>query len=307
MKNKIITLGEALIDIIIESNEPKTMVAGGSVVNASISLSRLGIPVKLISEIGNDSSGNFLLDKLNSENIDISSISPSMQLQTPIALAFLDEHCNAKYSIYKNYNTEFAIPNIEIHRNDIVLYGSYYSVSPRQHQKIIDFIGYAKSRGAFIIYDPNIRNKVHDDMNHQQLIDSVERNFLLADIIKGSDEDFASIYDAKSSDEAYNKLPAKKFFIYTQGSKEVETFYKDEKTSYAVPKISPKSTIGAGDNFNAGLCYSLFQYLETGISYAEAINTKKPEIIQTAIQFSSEVCLKNENSINQSIIQRLKL
>ena len=51
---KIIGIGETILDVIFKDGQPTQAVPGGSTFNSMISLGRLGIPVRFITEIGND-------------------------------------------------------------------------------------------------------------------------------------------------------------------------------------------------------------------------------------------------------------
>ena len=50
----IYTIGETVFDIIFELDQPVAAKAGGSLLNTSVSLGRLGLPVQFISEYGTD-------------------------------------------------------------------------------------------------------------------------------------------------------------------------------------------------------------------------------------------------------------
>ena len=92
-----------------------------------------------------------------------------------------------------------------------------------------------------------------------------------------------------------------KNFIYTQGSNPIEVRGTGKfARQYPVKPMETVSTIGAGDNFNAGFVYGLIKngitrgMLETGIA---------PEqwdaIIGEASAFSANVCGSIHNSIDQ--------
>ena len=51
---KIYAIGETVCDLIFKDDKPLAAKAGGSMLNASISLGRLKLPVNFISEFGND-------------------------------------------------------------------------------------------------------------------------------------------------------------------------------------------------------------------------------------------------------------
>jgi len=66
-------------------------------------------------------------------------------------------------------------------------------------------------------------------------------------------------------------------------------------------EIKPVSTIGAGDNFNAGLIHGMkhFPHLNGTLS------TWK-QIVSYAIAFSSDVCMSLDNYISRDFVQALR-
>ena len=67
---KIIGIGETIMDIIFQDNQPTAAVPGGSVFNGVVSLARLGLPVTMLSETGNDRVGRQILDFMTANGID---------------------------------------------------------------------------------------------------------------------------------------------------------------------------------------------------------------------------------------------
>ena len=76
----------------------------------------------------------------------------------------------------------------EINPGDIVLFGSFFSLEKEVRTKVLKFIRKARNAGAIIIYDPNFRRPHLDDL--QKVMPWIMENLSLADIVRGSDEDF---------------------------------------------------------------------------------------------------------------------
>ena len=55
---KIYAVGETVYDILFKGEQPVAARPGGAMLNASVSLGRLGLPIHLITEIGNDQVGS---------------------------------------------------------------------------------------------------------------------------------------------------------------------------------------------------------------------------------------------------------
>lgn len=297
---KIFGLGETVFDILFKDNQPIGAKPGGSVYNALITLGRLGLKPAFISEIGDDKIGNLICDFLKENEVETKYIYSFDRGKTPLALAFLDEKQNADYLFYKDYPSqrlEYITPRID--ENDIVLIGSYFALNPVLRDKVVEFLEYAKSRKAIIYYDVNFRKSHINDVRF--LMPSILENFEFADIVKGSDEDFMNIYGEGDGAKVYkeNIEYFSKNFIYTQGEKGATIFGRGVQLNCPSKPITPKSTVGAGDNFNAGIVFGLLKEnilredLKNGLS-----DEKWNKIVQYAIDFSSEVCTTLDNYIS---------
>lgn len=302
---KVFTIGETVYDIIFKNGRLQTGKAGGSMLNSSVSLGRLGIDVSFISEIGADEVGELINKFLIENHVSTNFIYRFEDGKTPIALAFLNENQNASYSFYKIYpDKRLQQPFPEVTSDDIVLFGSFFSLSPQVRPPLIGFIKKARASGAIIIYDPNIRKSHQSEIPELQNL--IYENISLADIIRGSDEDFKTMFDVNNFQEATEifKKSGNQIFIYTAGGDHVRLFSNNATSSFSVSDIIPLSTIGAGDNFNAGIIYAL---LMQNIFKKDLSNLQSDQwngIINTGIELSQEVCKSYDNYISASFATR---
>ena len=75
-----------------------------------------------------------------------------------------------------------------IQKDDIVAFGAYFALNPVLKDKVRPFLNYAKEQGAILYYDLNFRdNHAHEV---EALRDTFKENFAIADIVRGSHEDF---------------------------------------------------------------------------------------------------------------------
>jgi len=88
---KIYAIGESLVDIIFSNGEPKTAKAGGSMLNSAVSLGRIGLPVSLITEYGDDDPGALIDSFLRKNGVGTDLVYRFKNGKTALALAFLDE------------------------------------------------------------------------------------------------------------------------------------------------------------------------------------------------------------------------
>ena len=304
---KIIGIGESILDIIFRNQQPSHAVPGGSTFNTLISLGRLGIPTSFISEIGQDTVGNIILDFMRENHVGTENLDIFYEGKTPISLAFLDEHNEAQYMFYSQFppkRLNFVWPRID--QDDIIVFGSYFALNPALHEKVREFITFAKDRKAIIYYDPNFRNAhAHEAV---KLMPSVLENLEYADLVKGSTEDFGNLFHLTDARKIY--LDHIKFycpnFICTQGGAGAELFCAQGGRHFAGTPITPVSTIGAGDSFNAGILFGLIKHdITLDRLYALTPEEWAP-IIQYGIEFATAVCLSMDNYIDREMAARYK-
>jgi fructokinase len=303
----IYAIGETIYDIIFRNNEPVAAKAGGSMLNTAVSLGRLGLPVWFISEYSVDQAGMIIDDFLKNNGVDSSRSYRYSEGKTPIALAFLNEKNDARYSFYKPYpekRLEIELPNFK--PDDIILFGAFYSLMEEVREQLVSFVKAARKAGALIIYDPNIRSPHKDEIESLRTL--IHENFQLADIVRGSDEDFRTMFDVDSGEEAFNivNTNGSGILIYTKNSLRVEAYYAGNKIEMTVPEINTLSTIGAGDSFNAGLIFELIRLGITREKMNQVIDDNIiSKIISTAISFGSHVCTHYENYISEEFAGKL--
>lgn len=304
---KVYTVGETVLDILIKEGEPFTAKAGGACLNSAVSLGRLGIPVNFIGEYGLDEVGNFIDRFLKDNNVSTEYVYRYFDGKSALALAWLNENKDASYDFYKIYpKKRLHIRFPEIEQNDIILFGSFYAITPEVRDILIRFIHHANKQKAIVMYDPNFRKTHLHELN--KLRPLILDNIAHSNIVRGSNEDFSFIFGTKDVDEAYNLIKDKApILLYTASNK--GAYYRTPKASGEVDirKIDAKSTIGAGDNFNAGIIYSMIKNEITYKSLPNMNNNEWDEIMKTAIEFAEHVCFSYENYISVEFANNYKL
>ncbi|MBQ9215240.1 MAG: carbohydrate kinase [Prevotella sp.] len=306
---KVIGIGETVLDIIFKNSQPIGAVPGGSVFNGVISLGRSGVPASFISETGNDRVGKKIIQFLEENGVDAGSVCVHAESKSPLSLAFLNEQNDAEYIFYKDHphdHLEFVYPDIQ--PDDIVMFGSYYAVNPVIRQQMVEFLEYARDKGAIIYYDVNYRASHRNEV--VKLRANILENLEFADIVRGSAEDFEIMFNQQGAEKVYRSEVSFycKNFIYTQGTEPLEIrSVGGLSKAYAVEQTETVSTIGAGDNFNAGFVYGLVKYgitremLEAGLS-----EEQWGLLVSEAQQFAGNVCQSINNSVDLDFAEKKK-
>lgn len=306
---KVIGIGETVLDIIFKNGKPIEAVPGGSTFNGIVSLGRAGVNATFISEAGNDRVGDYVVKFLKDNGVNTDDVNIYPDTKSPISLAFLDQDNNADYIFYrdqKHDHIDFTYPEIE--KDDIVVFGSFYAVNPSLRPQVAGLLEHAKNRGAIIYYDVNYRPAHHNDVMKitPNLIDNLE----FADIVRGSREDFMELYKKDSPERVYRAETSFycKRLIYTDGAQPVTVFSDGGfHKEYPTPPTETVSTIGAGDNFNAGFIYGLIRYGVTRDDIERGVDENTwDKLIACASSFSADCCKDIFNYISKEFGEKKK-
>jgi fructokinase len=221
-------------------------------------------------------------------------------IQSAVSLAFLDERNDAHYMFYKQPPRtleDFIHPTVET--DDIVQFGSYYALNPYIRPQVKSFLEYARSRNAILYYDLNYRRTYKDRI--RELLPSIHENFRLADLVRGSADDFEVMYGLRDAEEIYRLhiAPYCPLFLCTCGAEGVVLFTPEGSSRFPVPPVRTVSTIGAGDNFNAGFIYGLIRYGIRRIDLPGLPCAQWHQAVDCGIRFAADVCGSIHNSIDE--------
>ena len=229
--------------------------------------------------------------------------------KSPISLAFLDENNNADYIFYKDHphdQLEFVYP--EVNPDDIVVFGSFFAINPVVRPQVAGFLEYAHNHGAILYYDVNFRSQHKDEI--MKITPNLIENLEFADIVRGSHEDFEILYKQSDADKVYNSeisFYCKKF-ICTRGSEPVCVRDKNDfAKEYDVLETDTVSTIGAGDNFNAGFIFGMLKYNVTRYDIEKGLTQKLWDcLISSGLSFSAECCKDIYNYVSCEFGEKMK-
>ena len=300
---RIFTIGETTFDISFREGNPVGACSGGSAYNSAISLGRCRLPVCLISTFGNDRIGDLSMSFLTRNGVNCNLIK-RFDGQSRVALAFFDSDNNADYSFYqasKDVYPEYPEPQ----KNDLILLGSSFAIRDNGRENLLEFLHQAKEAGCIIIYDPNARQSLKDK---PEIVNKILQNIELATIVKGSDQDFQNIFGLNDAKSVFTQISESenKTLVYTKGANGAELFTTDFNFAVKAKETKVVSTIGAGDNFSAGIVYGLFNQFDNNPSFEELAPPDWKKIMNYGILFSSEVCGSSENYLSEETAESLR-
>ena len=305
-KQAVYGIGEALMDIMFRDGQPVAAKPGGSVLNAFVSLGRLGMDVRFISDFGNDRIGDMIEGFLKENGVSTQWVSRFDGGRSALALAFLDEKSEASYSFYQDYppgRLEKLPDSFGVY--DVVVFGSIYALSEPVREKMVPLLKLAASAGAIILYDPNFRPVHLEDPGKYKPM--ILENMALADIVRGSDDDFRYIFGAANAEQSHEAVRGLCPVLVRTASREGVSVHTENGTyAFPVRKLEPVSTIGAGDNFNAGMIHSIAAQKITKKSLSGLGKSGWERIVGSGISLASEVCLSYDNYISREFARQFR-
>ena len=291
-----------MLDILFKNDQPQKAIPGGSTFNSIISLGRAGVPCLMVTETGDDHIGDITCKFLRDNGVSDEFVCRHKGTKSHITLAFLDEHNDAQYTFYKDHASAALDGKLpEITSDDIVLFGSFFAINPAIRPAVSALIHCARKAGAWLYYDINFRKSHIPDI--PDVLPNIEENMRLADVVRGSKEDFEYLYGLSDADAIYERVkPFCNRFILTDGARDIRVYTPDKGDrlkvigySFPVEQIETVSTVGAGDNFNAGYIYAKLLGLDT-----------PAERVQMAQRWSQDVCRQLGNNISDELVKELR-
>lgn len=292
---RVIGIGETVLDILFKNDQPQKAIPGGSTFNSIVSLGRAGVRCAMVTETGGDHIGDIICRYLEENGVSPEFVCRHANTKSHITLAFLNEQNDAQYVFYKDHATALldnSLPHIQA--DDIVLFGSFFAINPAIRPVVGKLLQEAHDAGAWLYYDINFRKNHIADL--PQVMGNIEQNMSIANIVRGSMEDFEYLYGLTDAEAIYRRVqPFCRTLILTDGARSIKVFTNEQCETYPVEPIETVSTVGAGDNFNAGYIYAKLQGLNDQASR-----------IAMAQRWSQDVCRQIGNNISPELIAQLR-
>ncbi|MFI6977343.1 carbohydrate kinase [Embleya sp. NPDC050154] len=251
----ITVIGEALIDLVsVRGGEPLAH-PGGSPANVAVGLSRLGVPVHLITRHGRDPHGALIAAHLAASTVEVAPGSAHAG-RTSVARADLDAAGAATYT----FDIAWELPEpIRVPATTRCVHtGSIAATLAPGADAVRRVLAAEHASGTTLVsYDPNCRPSLMGDRERTRT--RIESLVALSDVVKVSDEDLEWLYpgrDFVAAADAWRAL-GPSLVVVTRGA---EGSYGVCRAGHATAPARPVrvvDTVGAGDAYTAGLLDAL--------------------------------------------------
>ena len=218
---KLISIGELLIDFIPQKKGLKlsmvegfTRVAGGAPANVAVCVSQLGEKSTLLTKVGNDAFGEYLIQTVQNKGVDTPQIKKTDDAKTALAFVSLSNDGERDFSFYRNPSADMLLLAEEVsesifHNGDILHFCSVNLVDWPVKEAHVQAINYAKRNNMIISFDPNLRFPLWPDkVKYKKVINEFIPH---AHIVKISDDELSFITGIEKKDNAVKSLFVGKF------------------------------------------------------------------------------------------------
>ncbi|WP_404332540.1 carbohydrate kinase [Mesobacillus maritimus] len=290
----LFSIGEVLIDFIplqkgvaLKDVTAFERAPGGAPANVAAAVAKYGQEAEMISKLGTDAFGDFLVDQLAKAGVNTNKILRTDEANTALAFVSLQENGERDFSFYRNPSADMLLSEDEIDpqwfsAGDILHFCSVDLVeSPMKHahKKAITAVSNA---GGLVSFDPNVRLplwKSQEECRHAIL------EFLpFADIVKVSDEELEFITGIEDVEKALQSLfiGNVKVVVFTKGASGADLVFKANQYTSNGYSVEVKDTTGAGDAFIGGLLFKLLEMSANPSNVEELLRLNHEEVLRFA-------------------------
>ena len=300
MRRRVTGIGETILDIIFKGGRPVAAVPGGSSFNSIVSVGRAGVPCQFVGYTGADEVGAQTVRFMKENNVGTEYFDVRADEKSAVSLAFLYENADAHYVFYKQPpRADGERPLPALRRDDVLFFGSYYASCPGTRPLITRMLREAAENGAIVYYDLNFRRSHRHEL--EALTPAILSNFGASTVVRGSADDFEVMYGTRDAQEIYDRhirayCPT---FICTAADKAATVCTPHGTLHFPIPPVDDiVSTVGAGDNFNAGFACALVWNGITRESLPALSDSDWQTVMATATAFAAEACRSTDNYIS---------
>ena len=251
-------IGEALIDLVPDSEGERRAIVGGGPANTAKALAKLGVKSHFIGGISSDSYGQQIRDDLLLNGVDL-TLSLQSDLPTATAKVTINESGSATYDFTLDGTATFDFRASWLPKGvpGALHLGTLGTLIEPGASRIYEW---AQSINAPKIYDPNIRPSVLGNRESYRAV--FEKWVALSDVVKMSEEDWQWLYGPdRQPMQLLNDGPS--VVILTRGEHGLSGIHQDGIVEVPGHKVTVIDTVGAGDTVGAIVLEAIY---EGGIS-----------------------------------------
>jgi len=272
----VISFGEAIVDLIsdrqtkdLKSAEFFRRMPGGAPANVAVGVARLGGKASFLGKLGSDSMGDFLLQTLQDEGVNVSTCVQDGSSKTMLAMVWIGEGGERDFEFFGEPGAHNALkwdelPSGLFKKPGIFHFGSLTLIHSPIRSVCLKALAVARENHFLISFDPNLRLALWDSEHSARKM--VLEMLPMVDILKLSEDELDFLADGETREEKVDFLKGEgvRAVFITHGARGSEVYFGNEQSFETAIKVDPIDTTGAGDGFMAGIL--------RGISFWESLD-----------------------------------
>ncbi|MCG9683136.1 aminoimidazole riboside kinase [Vibrio sp. Isolate23] len=263
MKNRVWVTGDAVVDLIPDSESSYLKCPGGAPANVAVAIARLDGDAAFIGRVGQDPLGRFMQQTLKQEQVDTQMMILDEAQRTSTVIVDLDDSGERSFTFMVKPSADQFLETTDL---PTFTQGQWLHVcsialaNEPSRSSTLEAMRQIKAAGGYVSFDPNLREEVW--VNPEELKPIVREAIALADVVKFSDDELLFLIGSDTLEQGVEALePFKnRLVLITQGAKGALVLFEKTQQLIASQAVSPVDTTGAGDAFVGGLLAKLSQY-----------------------------------------------
>lgn len=291
---RLYAIGEVLIDFTPLANENAFQKnAGGAPANVAAVVSLLGGRSTLLSQVGTDNFGSFLIETLKEVGVSTKHLHQTNVGQTSLAFVELDSDGLRDFSFYRNGAADLLyspsqLPLQDLEQGDAVHFCSVNLVESPMKEAHIRLIEEAHKKDCLVSFDPNVRLPLWGDS--QACRETILSFIPCAHILKISDDELEFITGIKDVKEAIHSLfiGHVQVILLTRGANGAELYTQSHYVQIPGVEVFSLDTTGAGDAFIGAFLYKILKEQLTTSSLLSSCEAHATSLLQFANNFAAK-------------------
>lgn len=297
----VICIGETLVDFLperagqrVRDVERWVRCTGGSPANVAVGVSRLGGRAGMVGVVGRDEFGEYLLEALANEGVDVARLRQTDEGKTGLVFIALSEGGERSFMFSRTRSAELFLSEHDVDpdyldRAKALHVGTNSLLFHAAQRAMIRMVRAAAQAGKIVSCDPNLR--LHFWPDPRELKSVIDQILPPCTVVKLSEEEIDFVTGSSDPEEALGRLAnlGIPLPIVTLAERGAMFHWKGKVVSVPAPAAKVVDTTGAGDGFVAAMLFSLTRLYGTRAQLLEAGVGELRELAQFACAVGAKV------------------
>ena len=249
MNAKVWVLGDAVVDLLPESEGRLLRCPGGAPANVAVGIARLGGDSGFIGRVGDDPFGRFMRHTLQQEQVDVSHMRLDGQHRTSTVVVDLDDQGERTFTFMVRPSADLFLAEEDLPQftaNQWLHVCSIALSAEPSRSTTFSAMESIKHAGGRVSFDPNIRPDLWQD---QELLHAcLDRALRMANVVKLSEEELVFISgsdDLAGGIASVTERYQPELLLVTQGKAGVLAAFQQQFTHFSAKPVVSVDTTGA--------------------------------------------------------------